>query len=101
MDSEDSFRAERAPSEASFTSGRAPKFAKRLDCGDFSTAFRAHQDYPPFQVLRPLDSAAKAGALQTLRDKDQQNKRPTLRSDRTGKNYLGKFWDCFNLHLLH
>jgi hypothetical protein len=57
-----------APSETPFTSGRAAKFAKRLDCGDFSTAFRPQQDHPPFQILRPLDSAAKAGALQTLRD---------------------------------
>ena len=35
--------------------------------GDFSTAFRPHQKHPPFQPLRPPDSAAEAGALQTLR----------------------------------
>ena len=57
----------------------AAKFAKRLDCGDFSTAFRPHQDYPPFHVLRPLDSAAKAGALQTLRDKDLCSTKPATR----------------------
>src|SRR5688572_14839685 len=32
--------------------------AERLDCGDFSTAFRPHEDYPSFQVLRPHESAA-------------------------------------------
>jgi hypothetical protein len=46
----------------------APELAERLDCGDFSTAFRPHGEYPPFQPLRPPDSAAEAGALQTLRD---------------------------------
>ncbi len=45
----------------------APKLAERLDCGAFSTAFRPHEDHPLFRILRPPESAAKAGALQTLR----------------------------------
>jgi hypothetical protein len=47
---------------------RSTNVAKRLECGDFSTAFRPHRDHPPFQVFRPFNSAAKAGSLQTLRE---------------------------------
>src|ERR1019366_7584549 len=36
-------------------------------CGRFSAAFRPHENHPPSQVSRTHDSAAKAGALQTLR----------------------------------
>jgi len=43
-------------------------FAKRLDCGDFSTAFGTRGNHPVFGRLRPRESAAEAGAVQTLRD---------------------------------
>ena len=56
----------------------APELAERVDFrlrkasarrgGDFSTALRPHGEHPPIQSLRPPDSAAEAGALQTLCD---------------------------------
>jgi hypothetical protein len=42
--------------------------AKRLDCARFIAAFGTHNTHPFFQGSRPRESAAEAGAVQTLRD---------------------------------
>jgi hypothetical protein len=47
---------------------RGPDRAKRLDCGVFSTAFGTHANHLSFHRPRPHESAAEAGAVQTLRD---------------------------------
>ena len=48
--------------------GAPSNLAERLDCGDFSTAFRPHRDFLFHKSLRPPESGAKAAAVQTLRD---------------------------------
>jgi hypothetical protein len=43
-------------------------FAERLDCGVFSAAVGTHANHPFSQSSRPHESAAQAGAVQTLCD---------------------------------
>jgi hypothetical protein len=44
------------------------KFAKRLDCGRFSAALETRGNLPLPKVLVRTESAAEAGAIQTLRE---------------------------------